>query len=42
MLAGWRWVYFRDPDGILLELVEIAYERPDERRAAIAAYEATR
>jgi catechol 2,3-dioxygenase-like lactoylglutathione lyase family enzyme len=42
VLAGWRWVYFRDPDGILLELVEIAYERPEERRAAIAAYEAAR
>jgi catechol 2,3-dioxygenase-like lactoylglutathione lyase family enzyme len=25
VLAGWRWVYFRDPDGILVELVEIAY-----------------
>jgi catechol 2,3-dioxygenase-like lactoylglutathione lyase family enzyme len=24
VLAGWRWVYFRDPDGILVELVEIA------------------
>jgi catechol 2,3-dioxygenase-like lactoylglutathione lyase family enzyme len=42
VLAGWRWVYFRDPDGILLELVEIAYERPEERRAAIAAFEAAR
>jgi catechol 2,3-dioxygenase-like lactoylglutathione lyase family enzyme len=27
VLAGWRWVYFADPDGITLELVEIAYER---------------
>jgi catechol 2,3-dioxygenase-like lactoylglutathione lyase family enzyme len=42
VLAGWRWVYFRDPDGILLELVEIAYERPEERRANIAAFEAAR
>jgi catechol 2,3-dioxygenase-like lactoylglutathione lyase family enzyme len=42
VLAGWRWVYFRDPDGILLELVEIAYERPEERRAAIARYEDSR
>ena len=42
VLAGWRWVYLRDPDGILLELVEIAYERPEERRAAIAAFEAAR
>ncbi len=38
VLAGWRWVYFRDPDGIPLELVEVAYTRPDERRAGIAAY----
>lgn len=37
-LAGWRWVYFRDPDGNALELVEIAYERPEERRTAVAAY----
>lgn len=21
-LAGWRWVYFKDPDGVTLELVE--------------------
>ena len=21
-LAGWKWVYFRDPDGITLELIE--------------------
>jgi catechol 2,3-dioxygenase-like lactoylglutathione lyase family enzyme len=38
VLAGWRWVYFHDPDGIPLELVEVAYTRPDERRAGIAAY----
>jgi catechol 2,3-dioxygenase-like lactoylglutathione lyase family enzyme len=38
VLAGWRWVYFRDPDGITLELVEVAYERDAERRAGIAAY----
>ncbi len=24
-LAGWRWVYFSDPDGMALELVEVAY-----------------
>ncbi len=23
-LAGWRWVYFHDPDGIALELVEFS------------------
>jgi catechol 2,3-dioxygenase-like lactoylglutathione lyase family enzyme len=36
VLAGWRWAYFTDPDGITLELVEIAYERPEaERRAGV-------
>jgi catechol 2,3-dioxygenase-like lactoylglutathione lyase family enzyme len=39
-LAGWRWVYFHDPDGITLELVEEAYRKPHE--AAIAAYLAGR
>jgi catechol 2,3-dioxygenase-like lactoylglutathione lyase family enzyme len=29
VLAGWRWVYFTDPDGNALELVEIADPRPD-------------
>lgn len=24
VLAGWRWVYFKDPDGITLELLELA------------------
>jgi catechol 2,3-dioxygenase-like lactoylglutathione lyase family enzyme len=38
VLAGWRWVYFRDPDGITLELVEVAYTREADRRAGIAAY----
>src|SRR5215212_1871471 len=39
ILAGWRWAYFHDPDGITLELVEVAYERPDaERRAGVEAY----
>jgi catechol 2,3-dioxygenase-like lactoylglutathione lyase family enzyme len=38
VLAGWRWVYFRDPDGISLELVEVAYTREADRRAGIAAY----
>ena len=32
-LAGWRWVYFSDPDGLALELVEIAYYLEDERRS---------
>ena len=38
VLAGWRWVYFSDPDGNALELVEIAYTRPGERAAGIQAY----
>lgn len=38
VLAGWRWVYFTDPDGNALELVEIAYTRPAERQEGIAAY----
>ena len=28
VLAGWRWVYFRDPDGVTVELVEEAYATP--------------
>ena len=42
VLAGWRWVYFDDPDGYPLELVEVAYYNADERRAGIAAYLASR
>jgi catechol 2,3-dioxygenase-like lactoylglutathione lyase family enzyme len=38
VLAGWRWAYFADPEGNALELVEIAYTRPEERRAGIATY----
>jgi catechol 2,3-dioxygenase-like lactoylglutathione lyase family enzyme len=41
-LAGWRWVYFPDPDGISLELVEIAYANDDERSARAADYVRTR
>ncbi len=41
-LAGWRWVYFSDPDGLALELVEIAYYLGAEREAAAAAYLRTR
>jgi glyoxylase I family protein len=37
-LAGWRWAYFADPDGLSLELVEQAYEHRDEREANAAAY----
>jgi catechol 2,3-dioxygenase-like lactoylglutathione lyase family enzyme len=42
VLAGWRWVYFNDPDGYPLELVEVAYYNEEERRAGIAAYLAAR
>jgi catechol 2,3-dioxygenase-like lactoylglutathione lyase family enzyme len=42
VLAGWRWVYFADPDGYPLELVEVAYYNKEERRAGIAAYLASR
>jgi catechol 2,3-dioxygenase-like lactoylglutathione lyase family enzyme len=38
VIAGWRWVYFPDPDGNALELVEVAYTRPEERAAGIRAY----
>lgn len=37
-LAGWRWCYFSDPDGLALELVEIAYYLKSERVAASALY----
>ena len=42
VLAGWRWVYFQDPDGYPLELVEVAYYNTDDRRDGIAAYLASR
>ena len=42
VLAGWRWVYFEDPDGYPLELVEVAYYNAEVRRAGIAAYLASR
>ncbi|NNN08195.1 MAG: hypothetical protein HKL85_03255 [Acidimicrobiaceae bacterium] len=39
VLAGWRWVYFSDPDGYPLELIEYAYSRPEEDvKAGIANY----
>jgi catechol 2,3-dioxygenase-like lactoylglutathione lyase family enzyme len=40
VLAGWRWVYFHDPDGITIELVEEAYTTPHEE--TIASYLAQR
>jgi catechol 2,3-dioxygenase-like lactoylglutathione lyase family enzyme len=42
VLAGWRWVYFADPDGYPLELVEVAYYHEDKRREGIAEYLASR
>lgn len=41
-LAGWRWVYFTDPDGHTMELVEVAYVRQAQRDADITAYIASR
>ena len=32
-LAGWRWVYFGDPDGLALELVQVAYYPEEGARA---------
>lgn len=43
VLAGWRWVYFSDPDGYPLELVEYHYQRnPEDVQAGIAHYLAHR
>ncbi|RFA18081.1 VOC family protein [Subtercola boreus] len=42
VLAGWRWVYLHDPDGIPLELVEVAYVNEAARATGIARYLATR
>lgn len=41
-LAGWRWVYFSDPDGLALELIEVAYYLKEERAANSAEYLRTR
>jgi catechol 2,3-dioxygenase-like lactoylglutathione lyase family enzyme len=41
-LAGWRWVYFRDPDEHTIELVEVAYVDEATRAADIKAYVASR
>jgi catechol 2,3-dioxygenase-like lactoylglutathione lyase family enzyme len=42
VLAGWRWVYFEDPDGYPLELVQVAYYNEEQRRAGVADYLASR
>jgi catechol 2,3-dioxygenase-like lactoylglutathione lyase family enzyme len=41
-LAGWRWVYFKDPDGHTMELVEVAYVQQEARDADIASYLSSR
>lgn len=41
-LAGWRWCYFSDPDGLALELVQIAYYLKEQRETAAAEYLRTR
>jgi catechol 2,3-dioxygenase-like lactoylglutathione lyase family enzyme len=38
VLAGWRWVYLHDPDGIILELVQEDYTETEKHREAIARY----
>jgi len=42
VLAGWKWVYFHDPDEIPLELVEVRYYPEEERKRGIAEYLAYR
>lgn len=42
VLAGWRWVYFEDPDGYPLELVESAYYDAEARAEGVDAYLAGR
>lgn len=42
VLAGWKWVYFHDPDGITLELVQERYFNAEERSKGIADYLKTR
>jgi catechol 2,3-dioxygenase-like lactoylglutathione lyase family enzyme len=42
VLDGWRWVYFADPDGYPMELVEIAHYDETARKEGIAAYLASR
>ena len=41
-LAGWRWVYFSDPDGLALELNQVDYYLKEERDRASAEYLRTR
>jgi catechol 2,3-dioxygenase-like lactoylglutathione lyase family enzyme len=39
---GWRWVYFRDPDGHTVEFVQLRWQNPEKRAADIEAYLAVR
>jgi catechol 2,3-dioxygenase-like lactoylglutathione lyase family enzyme len=39
---GWRWVYFKDPDGHTIELVELRWQNQPQREADIEAYLAAR
>jgi glyoxylase I family protein len=41
-LAGWRWVYFKDPDDHTIELVEVAYVEESKRAAELQTYLASR
>ena len=41
-LAGWRWVYFKDPDDHTVELVEVAYVEEAKRAADLRTYLASR
>ena len=41
-LAGWRWVYFKDPDDHTMELVEVAYVNQAQRAADLTSYLASR
>lgn len=41
-IAGWRWVYFHDPAGNTLELLEEAYVLREDRAAGIAGYKSKR
>jgi len=42
VLSGWRWVYLYDPDGIVVEMVEVAYFDAEARAKGIAEYLANR
>ena len=42
VLSGWRWVYLHDPDGIVVEMVEVAYFDAEARAKGIGEYLANR